>query len=149
MTFNTALTGLRAATTDLNVTGNNIANASTVGFKQSRAEFADVYASSVVGGGTNAVGNGVRVADVSQQFSQGNISFTENALDLAISGGGFFVLNDQGSQVFTRAGQFGVDDSGYITTNDGARLQGFPSKSLALLAACVSFAPDMICSDLL
>jgi flagellar hook protein FlgE len=129
MTFNTALTGLRAATTDLNVTGNNIANASTVGFKQSRAEFADVYASSVVGGGTNAVGNGVRVADVSQQFSQGNISFTENALDLAISGGGFFVLNDQGSQVFTRAGQFGVDDSGYITTNDGARLQGFPSNT--------------------
>ena len=129
MTFNTALTGLRAATTDLNVTGNNIANASTVGFKQSRAEFADVYASSVVGGGTNAVGNGVRVADVSQQFSQGNISFTENALDLAISGGGFFVLNDQGSQVFTRAGQFGVDDSGYITTNDGARLQGFPANT--------------------
>ncbi|MGB1192445.1 MAG: flagellar hook-basal body complex protein, partial [Pseudomonadales bacterium] len=90
MTFNTALTGLRAATSDLNVTGNNIANASTVGFKQSRAEFADVYASSVVGGGTNAIGNGVRVSDVSQQFSQGNISFTENALDLAINGGGFF-----------------------------------------------------------
>ena len=66
MTFNTALTGLRAATSDLNVTGNNIANASTVGFKQSRAEFADVYASSVVGGGTNAIGNGVRVSDVSQ-----------------------------------------------------------------------------------
>jgi len=129
MTFNTALTGLRAATSDLNVTGNNIANASTVGFKQSRAEFADVYASSVVGGGTNAIGNGVRVSDVSQQFSQGNISFTENALDLAINGGGFFVLSDQGSQVFTRAGQFGVDDTGYITTNDGARLQGFPANT--------------------
>ena len=129
MTFNTALTGLRAATSDLNVTGNNIANASTVGFKQSRAEFADVYASSVVGGGTNAIGNGVRVSDVSQQFSQGNISFTENALDLAINGGGFFVLSDQGSQVFTRAGQFGVDDTGFITTNDGARLQGFPANT--------------------
>ena len=129
MTFNTALTGLRAATSDLNVTGNNIANASTVGFKQSRAEFADVYASSVVGGGSNAIGNGVRVSDVSQQFSQGNISFTENALDLAINGGGFFVLSDQGSQVFTRAGQFGVDDTGYITTNDGARLQGFPANT--------------------
>lgn len=127
MSFNTALTGLRAATSDLNITGNNIANASTVGFKQSRAEFADVYASSIVGGGANAIGNGVRVADVAQQFSQGNISFTENSLDMAINGGGFFVLSDQGTQVFTRAGQFGVDDNGFITTNDGARLQGFPS----------------------
>lgn len=127
MSFNTALTGLRAATSDLNITGNNIANASTVGFKQSRAEFADVYASSIVGGGANAIGNGVRVADVAQQFSQGNISFTENALDLAINGGGFFVLSDQGTQVFTRSGQFGVDDTGFITTNDGARLQGFPA----------------------
>lgn len=129
MTFNTALTGLRAATSDLNITGNNIANASTVGFKQSRAEFADVYASSVVGGGANAIGNGVRVADVAQQFSQGNISFTENALDMAINGGGFFVLSDQGTQVFTRAGQFGVDDTGFIVTNDGARLQGFPANT--------------------
>lgn len=129
MTFNTALTGLRAATSDLNITGNNIANASTVGFKQSRAEFADVYANSLVGGGSNAIGNGVRVADVAQQFSQGNISFTENALDLAINGGGFFVLSDQGTQVFTRAGQFGVDDSGFVVTNDGGRLQGFPANT--------------------
>lgn len=129
MSFNTALTGLRAATSDLNITGNNIANASTVGFKQSRAEFADVYASSIVGGGANAIGNGVRVADVAQQFSQGNISFTENALDLAINGGGFFVLSDQGTQVFTRSGQFGVDDTGFITTNEGARLQGFPANT--------------------
>lgn len=127
MSFNTALTGLRAATSDLNVTGNNIANSSTSGFKQSRVEFADVYANSVTGGGTNAIGNGVRVADISQSFSQGNISFTQNSLDMAINGGGFFVINDQGVQAYTRAGQFGVDNQGFIVANSGARLQGFPA----------------------
>ena len=124
MSFNTAITGLLAATTDLNVTGNNIANASTVGFKQSRAEFADVYANSM-NGGNHDVGTGVRVSDVAQQFSQGSISFTQGEMDLAISGSGFFVLSDQGSQAFTRAGQFKVDKDNFIVTNDSARLQGF------------------------
>lgn len=104
MTFNAALTGLRAASKDLEVSGNNIANASTVGFKESRAEFADVYASTALGSGSNAVGNGVRVANIAQQFSQGSISFTDNSLDLAVNGGGFFVLSDSGTQTFTRAG---------------------------------------------
>ncbi len=138
MTFNTALTGLRSANTELEVTGNNIANASTVGFKQSRAEFADVYASTVIGGGSDAVGSGVRVANIAQQFSQGNIGFTENALDLAINGGGFFVLNDQGTQVFSRAGQFGVDDLGFITAATGARLQGFSSDAAGNLSGVLS-----------
>ncbi len=129
MSFNTALTGIRAANTDLEVSGNNIANASTVGFKESRVEFADVYANSVVGSGTNAVGNGVRVSDVAQQFSQGNIGFTSNPLDLAINGSGFFLLNDQGSQIFTRAGQFGVNSDGFIVNNSGAILQGFIANS--------------------
>lgn len=138
MTFNTALTGLRAANTELEVSGNNIANASTVGFKQSRAEFSDVYASTVIGGGSDAVGSGVRVANIAQQFSQGNIGFTENALDLAINGGGFFVLNDQGTQTFSRAGQFGVDDLGFITSNAGARLQGFGSDAAGNLSGVLS-----------
>lgn len=124
MSFNTAITGLLAASTDLNVTGNNIANASTVGFKQSRAEFADVYAHSMAGG-SNHIGTGVRVSDVAQQFSQGTVSFTKGELDLAINGNGFFVLSDKGSQSFTRAGQFKADKDGYVVTNDGARLQGF------------------------
>ena len=124
MSFNTAITGLLAATTDLNVTGNNIANASTVGFKQSRAEFADVYANSM-NGGNHDIGTGVRVSDVAQEFSQGSISFTQGEMDLAISGSGFFVLSDQGSQAFTRAGQFKVDKDNFIVTNDSARLQGF------------------------
>ncbi|MCH1487337.1 MAG: flagellar hook-basal body complex protein, partial [Pseudomonadales bacterium] len=125
MSFNTALTGLRTANKELEVAGNNIANASTVGFKESRAEFSDVYASGIVGSGADAVGSGVRVSDIAQQFSQGNIGFSENALDLAINGGGFFVLSDQGVQTFSRAGQFGVDDTGFITNNAGGRLQGF------------------------
>jgi flagellar hook protein FlgE len=138
MSFNTALTGMRAANTALEVSGNNIANASTVGFKQSRAEFADVYASSVVGGGSDAVGNGVRVSDIAQQFAQGNVGFTESALDMAVNGGGFFVLNDNGSQSFTRAGQFSVDSSGFIVTNAGARLQGFGANEAGDLAGIIS-----------
>lgn len=125
MPFNTALSGIRAASEDLRITGNNIANASTTGFKESRAEFGDVYATSVLGSGLNQVGSGVRVQDVSQQFSQGNIAFTENTLDLAISGGGFFVVSQNGDQLFTRAGAFNLDQEGFITNNTNARLQGF------------------------
>ena len=126
MTFNTALSGLRAANTDLEVTGNNIANASTTGFKRSRAEFGDVYASSLLGSGNNQTGNGVSVNAIAQQFDQGNVSFTGNNLDLAINGTGFFIMSDtSGATSFTRAGYFGLDESGYITNNEGSRLQGF------------------------
>lgn len=126
MTFNTALSGLRAANTDLEVTGNNIANASTTGFKRSRAEFGDVYANSLVGSGNNSAGSGVLVNAIAQQFDQGNVSFTDNSLDLAINGTGFFILSDtSGATTFTRAGYFGLDESGYITNNGGSRLQGF------------------------
>lgn len=129
MAFNTAISGLRAASSDLNVVGNNIANASTTGFKASRAEFADVYAASLLGGGGNAVGSGVLLADVSQQFSQGNISFTNSALDLAINGSGFFITSQQGEQVYTRSGLFSLDRDGFIVNNSGANLQGFATTS--------------------
>ncbi len=126
MTFNTALSGLRAANTDLEVTGNNIANASTTGFKRSRAEFGDVYANSLVGSGSNKPGSGVLVNAISQQFDQGNVSFTDNSLDLAINGTGFFIVAEEsGATAYTRAGYFGLDESGFITNNSGARLQGF------------------------
>lgn len=125
MSFNVALSGLRAANQDLAVTGNNIANASTTGFKQSRAEFADVYAGSIMGSGSRTPGSGVLVADIAQQFGQGNISITNNSLDFAISGEGFFVLSDQGAPVYTRAGIFGVDKNGYIVGQNNAKLQGF------------------------
>ncbi|WP_101759994.1 flagellar hook protein FlgE [Oceanicoccus sp. KOV_DT_Chl] len=126
MTFNTALSGLRAANTDLEVTGNNIANASTTGFKRSRAEFGDVYANSLVGGGSNSAGSGVLVNAIAQQFDQGNVSFTDNSLDLAINGTGFFIVAEEsGATAFTRAGYFGLNEEGYITNNSGSRLQGF------------------------
>ena len=125
MAFNIGLSGLRAATSDLNVTGNNIANAGTVGFKQSRAEFADVYAASVLGGGANPQGSGVLLSDVSQQFKQGNINYTQNGLDLAVNGNGFFVTNNNGDVSYTRAGYFGTDKEGFVVNNFGYKLQGY------------------------
>ena len=129
MTFNVALSGLRASATELEVTGNNIANASTVGFKLSRAEFGDVYANSFLGGGSAGTGDGVSVQNVRQLFSQGNVSFTDNSLDLAITGNGMFVLSDQGEAKYSRAGQFGVDKDGFMVNNTGMRVQGFQADS--------------------
>ena len=125
MAFNIGLSGIRAASTDLEVTGNNIANASTIGFKESRAEFADVYTSTLLGTGLKPVGSGVMVDNVRQEFSQGNISGTENALDLAVDGNGFFVLNDLGSVSYTRSGIFSLDKEGFVVANNGSRLQGY------------------------
>ncbi|SDU17332.1 flagellar hook protein FlgE [Halopseudomonas salegens] len=125
MSFNIGLSGIRAASSDLNITGNNIANVGTVGFKGSRAEFADVYAASVLGSGSNAQGSGVLLGDVAQLFTQGNIDFTQNSLDLAINGNGFFVTSNEGALSYTRAGFFGTDREGFITNNFGERLQGY------------------------
>jgi len=129
MPFRIALSGLNAASADLKVTGNNVANAGTVGFKQSRAEFADVYAVAFQGVGDTTIGGGVRLARVAQQFTQGNIDFTQNALDLAINGEGFFVLSDAGSRLYTRAGAFSVDRDGYVVNAVGQRLQVFPANA--------------------
>jgi flagellar hook protein FlgE len=125
MGFNIGLSGLRAATSDLNVTGNNIANAGTAGFKQSRAEFADVYAASVLGTGSNPQGSGVLLSNVSQLFNQGNINYTQNALDLAINGNGFFQTSNNGEVSYTRAGYFGTDRDGFLVNNFGYKLQGY------------------------
>lgn len=132
MSFRIALSGLNAAATDLSVTGNNIANASTTGFKESRAEFADVYASSVLDRSATAAGQGVRVARIAQQFSQGVVEFTSNNLDLAINGEGFFVLKDgSGSTVYTRAGAFSADREGYVVNQALQRLQIYPALTTA------------------
>ncbi|MFE8069601.1 flagellar hook protein FlgE [Marinobacteraceae bacterium S3BR75-40.1] len=125
MAFNIALSGLKASQIDLETTGNNIANASTVGFKKSRAEFGDLYSNSFLSAGQAQVGDGVRVQEIRQQFSQGNITNTDSGLDLAINGEGFFVLNNNGEVRYTRAGQFGVDRDGFIVNNQGMRVQGF------------------------
>ncbi|MCK1794247.1 flagellar hook protein FlgE [Pseudomonas violetae] len=126
MSFNIGLSGLFAANKQLDVTGNNIANVATTGFKSSRAEFEDVYSATKLGSGSKTVGSGVRLANVSQQFTQGDITNTGNVLDMGINGSGFFVLNDSGSLSYTRAGTFKVDSEGYVTNTDGtARLQGY------------------------
>lgn len=125
MAFSTAISGINAATADLGVISNNIANASTTGFKTSRAEFADVYATSLLGAGSNAIGKGVSLAGVTQEFGQGNITFTNNSLDLAINGNGFFQLSVEGAIEYTRAGNFQVDREGFLVSNQNARLQGF------------------------
>jgi len=121
MPFRVALSGLNAASSDLNVTANNIANANTVGFKASRAEFADVFAV-----GAQEIGNGTRLANVSQEFSQGGVDFTDRALDLALSGEGFFTTSDNGVISYTRVGSFGVDRDGFVVNSQNARLQIFP-----------------------
>ena len=126
MTFRTALSGLNAASADLNVTSHNIANVATVGFKGSRAEFSEVFATSPFGLSRTAIGNGVRTAAVAQQFSQGSIEFTENGLDIAISGGGFFRLSDNGAAVYSRAGNFQADRDGFVINPAGHRVQVFP-----------------------
>ncbi|AKV10272.1 MULTISPECIES: flagellar hook protein FlgE [Pseudomonas] len=126
MSFNIGLSGLYAANKQLDVTGNNIANVATTGFKSSRAEFEDVYSATKLGSGSKVIGNGVRLANVSQQFTQGDVNNTGNVLDMGINGSGFFVLSDNGSLSYTRAGTFKVDKDGYVTNSDGsARLQGY------------------------
>ena len=130
MPFHIGLSGLNAASTDLEVTGHNIANSATNGFKQSRAEFADLYATSIQDTSSNAAGQGVRVAQVAQQFGQGSIDFTSNNLDLAISGQGFFVLEStDGTQAYTRAGAYSVDRDGYVINHAKDRLQIYEAVS--------------------
>lgn len=130
MPFNIGLSGLTAAAADLKVTGNNIANVGTTGFKASRAEFGDIFTRSYGTISKTNIGAGVRLISNSQQFTQGTLEFTDNSLDMSITGRGFFVLNSAGSDdnVYTRAGAFQVDNEGYIVNNGSPpmRLQGFP-----------------------
>jgi flagellar hook protein FlgE len=129
MSFNIALSGVSAAQRDLDTTANNIANVNTVGFKESRAEFGDVYAQSLLAGGKTKVGDGVLTQEVAQQFSQGSLQFTNNALDLAITGNGFFATVpglDSRDFSYTRAGMFKLDSSNFVVNSNGDNLLGFP-----------------------
>jgi flagellar hook protein FlgE len=134
MSFQQGLSGLNATAKNLEVIGNNIANANTYGAKGARAEFADMYATSMNGTGANNIGIGVMLASVSQQFTQGNIVTTENPMDLSINGAGFFQVTDGRNPVsYTRNGQFKVDRDGYITNNQGLRLMGYPADGAGII----------------
>lgn len=128
MSFQQGLSGLNATSKNLDIIGNNIANANTYGAKVARAEFADVYAASLAGAGSSTVGIGTNLAAVAQQFTQGSITTTQNALDLAINGNGFFQLQKGSDPVtYSRNGQFKVDKDGYVVNNAGLRLMGYPA----------------------
>ncbi len=127
MGFQQGLSGLNVSAKNLDVIGNNVANASTVGYKSGQAEFADVFAASLTGGGASPVGLGAKVSTVVQQFTQGNITSTNNPLDIAINGGGFFRVSNAGSVTYTRNGQFQMDKDGFIVTSNGLRLTGYPA----------------------
>ncbi|HSX63465.1 MAG TPA: flagellar hook-basal body complex protein, partial [Pseudoxanthomonas sp.] len=129
MAFNSSLSGMKAANADLNVTSHNIANVSTTGFKESRAEFAEVFSTTGYGLLRNGIGAGVRLTNVAQQFSQGDINQTGRYLDLAVNQEGFFTVSNNGSNVYTRAGNFQRDPNGFVTTPDGYRLQVFPPRA--------------------
>lgn len=151
MSFNIALSGVAAAQKDLDVTANNIANVNTVGFKESRAEFGDVYAASLLAGSRTKVGDGVLTQEVAQQFHQGSLQFTNSALDLAITGTGYFALASDPSSndyTYTRAGQFKLNDDNFIVNSSGDHLMGFPvnddgtSSSTALSTTEPTRIPD-------
>ena len=127
MSFQQGLSGLNASSKNLEVIGNNVANANTVGAKASRAEFADMYASALNGAGTTSIGIGVNLAAVTQQFTQGNITTTENPLDLAINGNGFFEVTNGTQTLYTRNGQFQANKDGNIVNSAGLKLMGYPA----------------------
>ncbi|MBL8308375.1 MAG: flagellar hook protein FlgE, partial [Rubrivivax sp.] len=128
------LSGLNASSKNLEIIGNNIANANTYGTKVSRAEFSDVYAAALNGAGSNAVGIGTRLAAVAQQFTQGSITTTDNPMDLAVNGAGFFQVTDgKNPTMYTRNGQFKVDADGYIVNNAKQQLMGYAADGTGVI----------------
>ncbi|MCX7194001.1 MAG: flagellar hook-basal body complex protein [Proteobacteria bacterium] len=139
MSFEQGLSGLNAASANLGAIGNNVANANTVGFKQSQAQFADMFAASMSGGGAGQIGTGVSVSNIAQQFTQGNITATTNPLDTAINGQGFFQMTTPaGATVYSRNGQFQLDKNGFMVNAQGAKINGYmPNAAGVLLAGAV------------
>lgn len=129
MPFNIALSGLNAASKDLEVTANNIANTATTGFKGARAQFAELFSAAGPNLSSSQTGSGVRLTNVAQQFTAGSVETTNNSLDFAISGDGFFTLHDGKGYSYTRAGAFQKDQAGFVINANGQRLQVFPALS--------------------
>ena len=133
MSFQQGLSGLNAAAKGLDAVSNNVSNAGTVGFKGAAAQFSDVFAASMAGGGAGQIGIGVNLAQVKQSFTQGNISVTNNPLDVAINGGGFFRMSDGGAITYSRNGQFLVNKDGYVVNSAGAHLTGYIANAAGVI----------------
>lgn len=148
MSFQHGLSGLSAASTNLDVIGNNVANANTVGFKQSQAQFTDIFANSLGGSGSSQVGIGARVSTIAQSFTQGNISPTSNPLDIAINGQGFYRMDEGGVISYSRNGQFHVDGNGFLTNTNGANLTGYTADANGNIDASKPTSLRLTTSDL-
>lgn len=135
MSFQQALSGLNSSSKALDVLGNNIANANTVGFKSAEVHFSDVFANSLAGSGASQVGIGSTISGIQQTFSQGNVTATNNPLDISINGGGFFRMDRSGEITYTRNGQFHLDNAGYIINDQTRRLMGYPADSNGVITA--------------
>lgn len=148
MSFQHGLSGLNAAARNLDVIGNNVANANTIGGKASRAEFADIITNTVYGSGVQFGGLGVQVDRVVQQFAQGDLTSTSNPLDLAINGSGFFRVSSGGEIQYSRNGQFGLDRDGYIVNSAGSRLTGYPADESGTILPGVPSALKITLGDI-
>ncbi len=135
MAFQQGLSGLDASASQLNTIGNNIANASTVGFKSSNTQFSDLIASAFNSASSASSGIGTQVSRISQSFTQGNIQSTGNPLDMAINGQGFFRMNNNGNITFTRNGQFQLDKNGYLVDATGNQVTGYLAASNGTIVA--------------
>ncbi|HEY2000091.1 flagellar hook-basal body complex protein [Paraburkholderia sp.] len=133
MGYQQGLSGLSAASSDLDVIGNNIANADTIGFKSGTAVFADMYANSVATAVNNQIGIGTQLAEVQQQFSQGTINTTGQALDVAINGNGFFQMSNNGALTYSRNGVFQLNSSGQIVNAEGLQLMGYGANASGVI----------------
>lgn len=148
MSFQQGLSGLNSSAKALDAIGNNVSNSSTVGFKSSGAQFADVFAASLTGGGAGQVGIGTTINSVKQTFTQGNISVTNNPLDVAINGGGFFRMSDNGAISYTRNGQFLIDKDGYVVNAAGYRLTGYAATATGVIVPSTPAEIQVDTSDL-
>ncbi|MEY3264206.1 MAG: flagellar hook protein FlgE [Pseudomonadota bacterium] len=148
MSFQQGLSGLSAASKTLEAIGNNVANANTIGFKDSQAIFCDVYAASLTGSGNAQIGIGTRLSQVAQRFTQGNVTASNNPLDIAVNGDGFFRMSTNGAVSYSRNGQFQLDKSGYIINPGNARLTGYVADSRGILSTGAPAEINIRSSDL-
>jgi flagellar hook protein FlgE len=133
MGYQQGLSGLSASSNDLDVIGNNIANANTIGFKQSTAEFADLYANTIATSVNNQIGIGTQLSGVQQDFTQGTFKTTGQALNVAINGTGFYQMSNNGTLTYSRNGVFQLDKNGFITDSSGLKLMGYAANANGLI----------------